>query len=43
VFTQVYAWSILQPGPWSGLAMLMGSGLLVVATLIGLTTPRRTA
>ncbi|HEV8163647.1 MAG TPA: MFS transporter, partial [Actinomycetota bacterium] len=42
-FTQLYAWSLLQPGSWSGLAMLGAAGLMAMATVVGLATRRPTA
>lgn len=43
VFTQVFAWSILQPGAWSGAALLMGAGLLAISVLVALTARRAPA
>ena len=41
-FTQVFAWSIAigQGGTWSGLSILLGAGLTVLALYVTLITPR---
>jgi DHA1 family tetracycline resistance protein-like MFS transporter len=39
-FTQVYAQTLSRPGGYSGGALLMGSGLMAIATLIALTVRR---
>jgi DHA1 family tetracycline resistance protein-like MFS transporter len=42
-FTQLYAWTLAQPGATGGEAMLAGSALLAAATLIGATVRRKPA